>query len=119
MTATTDAVTNETSRFTNIDSYQEEIKRFRLPSYGPEAAVFGLLSEAGEVAGVFQKLIRGDYGYTDAQAKLKKELGDGLFHIATIATDNGWTVSELLDDNVEKLDGRLLRGTILGSGDNR
>jgi NTP pyrophosphatase (non-canonical NTP hydrolase) len=105
--------------YENIDSYQEKIKDFRLPSYGSEAAVMGLLAESGEVAAVFQKLLRGDYDMDTAATKLHYELGDILWHVAAIAEDNGWKISKLLQSNVDKLESRRLRNQILGSGDNR
>jgi len=100
-------------------TYQEKIKEFRLPSYGPEAAVLGLLAEGGEVAAVFQKLIRGDYTEDQAATKLKYELGDVLWHVAAIASDNNWTVAELEELNIEKLASRKLRAQLMGNGDNR
>ena len=108
-----------TSQYEKIDEYQEKIKDFRLPSYGPEAAVMGLVSEIGEIAAVFQKLMRGDYDLDVAVTKLRAELGDALWHIAAIASDNEWKVSDLLQDNVDKLESRKLRNAMMGSGDER
>ena len=99
--------------------YQEAIKAFRLPTYNAEAAVMGFLSEAGEVAGVFTRLIRGDFDADTAANKLHYELGDCLFGIAAICSDNGWTMGEVMASNVEKLKDRQLRNVILGAGDNR
>jgi NTP pyrophosphatase (non-canonical NTP hydrolase) len=101
------------------EQYQEAIKTFRLPTYNAEAAVMGFLSEAGEVAGVFTRLIRGDFDADTAANKLHYELGDCLFGIAAICSDNGWTMEEVMESNVEKLTGRKLRSVILGSGDSR
>ncbi len=103
----------------NFNEYQKATASFRLPTYTPEACVMGLLSEGGEVAGVFQKLIRGDFEIDIAVTKLRKELGDVLFHIAEIASDNGWSLEEIAEDNIEKLTSRKFRNTIIGSGDDR
>lgn len=119
MTQLTPVTTNVTSKYESIDAYQDKIKDFRLSSYSPEAAVMGLLAEAGEVAAVFQKLMRGDYDLDVAVTKLHKELGDVLWHVAAIASDNGWELSDVLGENIDKLESRKLRNTILGSGDNR
>ena len=100
-------------------NYQETIKEYRLPTYTAEAAVLGLLSEAGEVAGVFNRLIRGDYTEDQAATKLRYELGDVLWNIAAICNDNGWTMEEVMDDNIEKLKSRKLRNVLIGSGDTR
>lgn len=99
--------------------YQEKIKEYRLPSYSAEAAVLGMLSEAGEVAGVFNRLIRGDFSADVAATRLHAELGDVLWNIAAIANDNGWTLEGIMDANIEKLESRKLRNVILGTGDNR
>jgi len=40
-----------------FNEYQETTAKYRLNTYTPEACVMGFLSEAGEVAGVFQKMI--------------------------------------------------------------
>ncbi len=102
-----------------LNDYQEESQTTRLPTYSPEAAVMGLLAEAGEVAAVFQKLIRGDYAYDIAITKLHKELGDVLWHIAAIAADNNWTLEEVASENIDKLKSRQLRNLLAGSGDDR
>ena len=100
-------------------NYQDQTKQYRLNTYSPEACVLGLLAEAGEVAGVFQKLMRGDYTPQEAMARLYKELGDVLWHIAEVASDNGWSLEEIMKDNIDKLESRRLRNVITGSGDNR
>ncbi len=103
----------------NFDDYQKSTAEFRLPSYTPEAAVMGLLAEAGEVAAVFQKVIRGDFTPDVAATKLAKELGDILWHISEIANDNDWKLKDIAETNIEKLESRRLRNVIQGSGDDR
>jgi NTP pyrophosphatase (non-canonical NTP hydrolase) len=103
----------------NQNNYQEAVKRFRLPTYNAEAAVLGLLSEAGEVAGVFNRLIRGDFTPDQAASKLHYELGDVLWNIAAICNDNGWTLEEVMKSNIEKLADRQRRNAIIGQGDTR
>ena len=44
----------------------------------------GLASEAGEVAGIFKRLLRGDYEVPEAMARLHKELGDVLWYISQV-----------------------------------
>jgi NTP pyrophosphatase (non-canonical NTP hydrolase) len=103
----------------NLDEYQKAIEKFRVPAYNEQACVMGLLSEAGEVAGVFQKMIRGDFSPDVAATKLHKELGDILWHVAQVAADNGWKLSDVATENYNKLESRQIRNQILGSGDNR
>lgn len=113
-----ESITSETLILKPSD-YQELIKEFRLPTYNAEAAVLGLLAETGEVAGVFNRLIRGDFDPDTAASKLHLELGDVLWNIAAICNDNGWTLEEVMKSNIEKLRSRKLRNTIIGQGDNR
>ena len=79
----------------------------------------GLLAESGEVAGIFQKLLRGDFDADVAATKLHKELGDVLWHVAAIAHDNGWHLDDIANANIEKLTSRQMRNVIAGSGDDR
>lgn len=102
-----------------LDDYQNEAFKFRADSSSPEERVMGLLEESGEVAGVFKRLLRGDYSEDVAVTKLHKELGDVLWYLSQIAVDNGWKLSEIAQENIDKLNSRSIRGLILGSGDNR
>ena len=79
----------------------------------------GLAEEAGEVCGKMKKHIRDKTDYEDFRQALKKELGDVLWYIAEIASDNGLTLQEVADANVEKLHNRIQSKTIHGSGDDR
>ena len=63
--------------------------------------------------------MRGDYTPQEAMARLYWELGDVLWHIAEVASDNGWSLEEIMKDNIDKLESRRLRNVITGSGDNR
>lgn len=103
----------------NFDDYQHAAFKYRSDGAGPEERVMGLLEEAGEVAGVFKRLLRGDYSPDVATTKLHKELGDILWYLSQVAYDNGFKLSEVAAANIDKLESRLIRGQILGSGDNR
>jgi NTP pyrophosphatase (non-canonical NTP hydrolase) len=102
-----------------LDDYQKEAATFRIPGVPNEERVLGLLSEAGEVAGVFQKLCRGDYPPLEAEKLLFKELGDTLFYLSQVAMDNGWNLSEVANGNIEKLTSRKIRNVLQGNGNNR
>lgn len=104
-----------------LDKYQQEAAKYRAPSAPPEERVFGLLEEAGEVAGVFKRFLRGDYAddIGVVGTKLYKELGDVLWYLSQIAEDNGWKLSEVAEENLKKLESRRVRQQLMGSGDNR
>ena len=81
----------------------------------------GLTGEAGEVAEIIKKSIRDKGGRLTREDKeaLKKELGDVLWYIATLSISFGFSLGKVAKDNMDKLESRLNRGKIHGSGDNR
>lgn len=79
----------------------------------------GLTAEAGEVAGIFQKYARAQGRIPIDTVKLKKELGDVLWHVAAIGILYGMTIEEIAQVNEMKLIDRQLRNAIEGSGDDR
>lgn len=72
-------------------------------------AVIALNGEAGEVAEWYKKaVLRGNVvGLTDRD--LQEELGDALYYLTRMTTLKGWTLSEIMDINKVKLDGRVAR----------
>lgn len=70
-------------------------------------AVFGLTSEAGEVAGIFQKIYQ---GHEPDPEHLKKELGDCLWMIAEACTAAGFNMDDVMKSNIDKLKARYPEG---------
>ena len=70
-------------------------------------AVLGLASEAGEVAGIFQKKHQ---GHKVDPEHLKKELGDCLWMIAEACTALDWNMEDVMQLNIEKLKARYPDG---------
>lgn len=104
--------------------YQEEIKKYDLYPSGFDGLVSGALgvaNEGGEVAGVLKKAIRDDNSTLteEKRTKLKDELGDVLWYIAKCANEAEFTIEELMARNLIKLEDRLHRDKLRGSGDNR
>ena len=77
----------------------------------------GLVGEAGEVAEKVKKLIRDKSRFT--KQDIVKELGDVVFYVTALANYYGSNLGEVIEENVNKLDGREARGTLKGNGDNR
>jgi len=77
----------------------------------------GLSSEAGEVAGKYKKVIRGDKAL-DAAA-MADEVADCLWYIDRLAVHLGYSLEELMQMNMDKLNSRKERGVIKGDGDER
>lgn len=69
--------------------------------------VLGLTSEAGEVAGIFQKIYQ---GHDFDRNHLIKECGDCLWMIAEILDAAGATMSQCMAANIEKLKARYPDG---------
>ena len=105
----------------DLDSYQEQAFTYAKPSAkGLMYLVPGLAAEAGEVAGVYAKFLRdANRDLYPIQDDLMKEIGDCLWFVASIAKLYDVKLSEVAKMNIDKLEGRLQRGTIGGSGDNR
>ena len=77
----------------------------------------GLANEAGEVLGKVKKKLRdgGDYNVAD----LKAEIGDVLWYMAALCTDLDIDLEDVALSNLDKLQSRMDRGVIGGSGDDR
>lgn len=103
----------------HLDEYQKAAGDYQLENAPPEERVFGLLEEAGELAGVFKRMLRGDFPPDVAATKLHKELGDVLWYLARVAADNGWDLSDVAKANLDKLESRKIRNVIMGQGDDR
>lgn len=70
-------------------------------------AVFGLCSEAGEVAGIYQKYYQ---GHSVDIEHVVKEMGDCLWMLAELCTANGLSLSEVASENIAKLMARFPDG---------
>ena len=115
----------------NLNEYQREARLFAVND-DLNHFMFGLVEEAGEAAGVMKRFYRGDdqYGTWEpdgegdrlsdfARRKLMYELGDILWHVALLADNLGFSLTEVAEANIEKLADRKMRDMIKGSGDDR
>jgi NTP pyrophosphatase (non-canonical NTP hydrolase) len=84
---------------------------------------FGLASEAGEYAGKIKKAIRDHGGIVPSDRaileELASELGDLLWYVASAAHEIGYSLEEIANQNMAKLQDRADRGALSGSGDQR
>ena len=97
--------------------------------------MLNLVGEVGEFAGKVAKAIRKDkaciyYNHlltesgpnamtVDEAEDLKKEAGDILWQLSGLCTVMGWSLEDVAEMNLEKLDSRQQRHVIDGNGDNR
>ena len=116
-------------------TYQE--KAFATAIYGDniEYPFMSLAEEAGEVLGKFNKYVRKhDVFMNDAvesacrpnceledalREDVIKELGDLQWQLAACCSELNITLEELQQWNLDKIAGRVERGTVDGSGDAR
>ena len=93
--------------------YDYALDRAKTLSY----LITGLCAEAGEVAGKYAKWERD--GDEDCFRAIPKEVGDVLWFCAMLCTKFGFSLEDVMRQNIEKLESRKQRGKIGGSGDDR
>jgi NTP pyrophosphatase (non-canonical NTP hydrolase) len=104
--------------------YQKECAKYaKYPVIGEKFVypVLGLGDEAGEVLGKVKKLFRDEGGVVtdNFKDKIKKELGDVLWYLAQCCTEFDLSLEDVARTNINKLDDRVQRGKLQGSGDDR
>lgn len=105
------------------NEYQEWSEK--TAKYPKEASLsylgLGVANEAGEVAGKIKKMMRDDDNIlTDERRnQIIDECGDVLWYLARLSQELNTTLEEVFQRNHDKLEDRLARNVIKGSGDNR
>ena len=77
------------------------------PSDQEGHALHGMVSEIGELHGLYQKIFQG-HGFDATHAM--KELGDLLWFIAEYCTAFGWALEDVMQLNIDKLIARYPEG---------
>lgn len=114
------------TRFMEIrefNAYQEEAAKTALKYETPQLTLavwaLGISGEAGEVAEIIKKHMRGANNKCTKELdteKVKKELGDVLWYIANMCQDLGFSLQDVAELNIKKL--RARHGTdFAGFGD--
>lgn len=105
----------------DFKEYQQEAKQFAIYKDPVIYPALGLASEAGEVCGKVKKILRDSQGYYSPEDKknISAELGDVLWYIANLASDLNIPLQDIAIENITKLQDRMSRNQIKGSGDNR
>lgn len=107
----------------DMDDYQTQAGKTAIYS-DADAVVYpllGLCSEVGELQGKYKKLLRDSNGLSTPQFReqMAAELGDVLWYVSNLASDLGFELEWVAQQNLDKLNSRMARGVIQGSGDNR
>jgi len=107
---------------TDFDSYQSHVAATAQHSNHLDVDFFaiGIAGETGELCEKVKKWKRGDFEL-DAPHKeeMAKELGDILWFISRCAEKLGYSLSDVVRLNNEKLADRRARSVTRGEGDNR
>lgn len=86
------------------------------PPNGLAIPGLGIAGEAGEVADKIKKSLRGDK--VEPQ-DIVIEVGDVLYYCVIVLNRLGYTLDDAMQMEMDKLLGRLERGTMRGDGDKR
>jgi len=104
-----------------LNEYQIQAKNTAI--YPKDKAVvypaLGLAGEAGEVPNKVKKVLRDRTEIKDVSKDIAYEIGDCLWYISLLADDIGWDLESIAKLNIDKLQDRVNRGKLSGSGDNR
>jgi NTP pyrophosphatase (non-canonical NTP hydrolase) len=108
----------------HFDLYQDAAESTALyPNKGDNLyyPALGLAGEAGEVCEKIKKIMRDQKGHftEDNVEQISKELGDVLWYVAMLAVEFNIALSSVAEDNLAKLQDRMDRGVLKGSGDDR
>lgn len=106
-----------------LNAYQEEAKQFAIPNDNEMLeALCGLQEEAGEVAGKFKRLYRGDPALQNPsmfKEIVALELGDIAWYLARLSGLLGLTLEDVAKANLSKLYARRDANKLMGEGDYR
>lgn len=108
----------------DFNQYQELARKTAIyPNVGNNLwyPALGLCGESGEVAERVKKLYRDFDGLPTADFvyHTKKELGDVLWYVSNLASELGFDLNDIAQENINKLSDRQNRNVLHGSGDNR
>jgi len=108
----------------DFDNYQIEARKTAIYPNKDNNFIYptlGLVGESGEVAEKIKKVLRDRNGTFDYESKiaLKKELGDVLWYLSNLCDELNFSLKDVAKNNLEKLNLRLSKGKISGSGDDR
>ncbi len=95
-----------------LDAYQIATSKFAnhsLPAVDRITTLaLGVAGEAGEVADIIKKHV--GHGHPLDREKLVKELGDVLWYVARMAATIGYSLEEVANINIDKLNARYPNG---------
>lgn len=109
---------NETHQFFVDDGKKYKVKNDNKDLLIARLAL-GICGEAGEIAEKVKKYLRGDYPLENLKKHVSKEAGDKLWYLSEFLSIFDIKLSDVAQQNLDKLADRRKRGVIIGSGDDR
>jgi len=110
----------------NFNDYQVKSRKhaFYPNQNTPDAfryLIYGITGEAGELAELFKHALRdeGDKINAERRRLIIKELSDILWYLANICTELKIDFNDVPEVGLKKIQDRLKRGTLSGSGNER
>lgn len=90
----------------------EDYVESRCKSYVDEPyLIIAINEEAGEIAGWYKKyVLRENVAGKHSREDLLGELGDVLFYLTRLASLYGWSLEDVMNYNMAKLDDRVAKG---------
>lgn len=108
-----------------LDEYQDQVQRTaifpdELPEFLETEQVYTVLGQAGESGEIGEKLKKAirenDSSYIE---DMRDEVGDVLWYLSQVCEEFGWSLEEIAEDNLTKLQDRQERDQLTGEGDDR
>ena len=92
----------------NNEDFEKHVTEHSLFDLDLNYAIIGICGEAGECAEWHKKYnLRQNRTGLHSPEDLKKELGDVLFYLTRAAMLSGWSLSDVMEHNKQKLDDRV------------
>lgn len=63
--------------------------------------ILGMTTEIGELADVFKKKLA--YGKEIDQINVQEEIGDIMWYLVNLCNINGWSLEDIMENNIDKL----------------
>jgi len=119
-----DSVTSEATKecdtfIENLDELQDGDFKWKQPQRLLTGGI-GICSEGGELLDLVKKILfQGKKPTPELRHKIKLELGDVMWYVQQVLIWGGWSLNEVLAENINKLDGRYPKGFSVDKSENR
>lgn len=101
--------------------FYEFDKKLEFTQIGIYTTPSNFIINSGKLASILKKTLRDDNGVfkKDKLDEFFKTIDYMLSFVMNVASQLGYTLEEVAEINIDKINDRIVRGTLSGSGDNR